>query len=51
MQLPTAFVEKYRQLLGDEAPAFLASFGQPSYAGFRVNPLKPGEPTAASDQA
>ncbi|KRL27227.1 tRNA rRNA methyltransferase [Limosilactobacillus frumenti DSM 13145] len=51
MQLPTAFVEKYRQLLGDEAPAFLASFDQPSYAGFRVNPLKPGEPTATIDQA
>lgn len=51
MQLPTAFVEKYRQLLGDEAPAFLASFDQPSHAGFRINPLKPGEPTATIDQA
>ena len=51
MQLPTAFVEKYRRLLGDEAPAFLASFDQPSYAGFRSNPLKPGLPTAAIDSA
>lgn len=51
MQLPTAFVEKYRRLLGDDAPAFLASFDQPSHAGFRINPLKPGKPTATIDQA
>lgn len=47
MQLPTAFIEKYRQLLGTEAGDFLASFEQPSYGGFRVNPLKPGQPKAA----
>lgn len=46
MKLPTAFIEKYRQLLGDEADAFLASFDQPSYSGFRINPLKNGQPTA-----
>lgn len=51
MQLPTAFVEKYHQLLGDEAPAFLASFDQPSHAGFRVNPLKPGLPTATVNKS
>lgn len=40
MQLPSEFVKKYQRLLGDEAPAFLASFDQPSTGGFRVNPLK-----------
>ena len=40
MQLPEEFIEKYRRLLGEEAPAFLASFDQPSQSGFRVNPLK-----------
>lgn len=51
VQLPAAFIEKYQKLLGDEAPAFLASFEQPSYSGFRINPLKPGLPTASIDQA
>ncbi|MCH3922954.1 RsmB/NOP family class I SAM-dependent RNA methyltransferase [Limosilactobacillus sp.] len=41
MQLPAEFVTKYQRLLGDEAPAFLATFDQPSQSGFRVNPLKP----------
>lgn len=41
MQLPAEFITKYQRLLGDEAPAFLASFDQPSQSGFRVNPLKP----------
>lgn len=40
MNLPTEFVKKYQHLLGDEAPAFLATFDQPSQSGFRVNPLK-----------
>lgn len=44
MELPRAFQEKYRQLLGDEAGAFLSSFDQPATSGFRVNPLKPGLP-------
>lgn len=41
MKLPTAFVEKYTRLLGDDAPAFFASFDQPVTHGFRLNPLKP----------
>ncbi|WP_267202254.1 RsmB/NOP family class I SAM-dependent RNA methyltransferase [Limosilactobacillus kribbianus] len=41
MQLPAEFVTKYQHLLGEEAPAFLATFDQPSQSGFRVNPLKP----------
>lgn len=41
MKLPTAFVTKYTKLLGDEAPAFFASFDQPVTHGFRLNPLKP----------
>lgn len=40
MNLPEAFITKYSQLLGNQAPAFLASFDQPSYSGFRVNPLR-----------
>ncbi|WP_251546356.1 RsmF rRNA methyltransferase first C-terminal domain-containing protein [Limosilactobacillus caecicola] len=44
MQLPTAFQEKYRHLLGDEATAFLASFDEPSTGAFRSNPLKNGLP-------
>lgn len=47
MQLPAAFIEKYQRLLGDEAPAFFASFDQPSHSGFRTNPLKDGQPTAS----
>lgn len=47
MQLPAAFIEKYQRLLGEQAPAFLASFDQESQAGFRVNPLKEGAPTAS----
>ena len=46
MKLPTAFIEKYRQLLGNEADAFLAAFDQPSCSGFRTNPLKNGQPDA-----
>lgn len=51
MDLPTAFQEKYRRLLGDQADAFLASFDEPSTNGFRQNPLKNGEPTATINQA
>lgn len=46
MDLPTAFREKYRQLLGGEADAFFASFNEPSTSGFRENPLKNGHPDA-----
>ena len=47
LQLPAAFIEKYQHLLGAEAPAFLATFDQPSQSGFRTNPLKNGQPTAS----
>lgn len=50
LNLPEEFIEKYRRLLGDAAPAFLASFDQPSQGGFRVNPLK-ATPTATVDRA
>ena len=46
MNLPVAFQNKYRRLLGDEADAFLASFDEPSTSGFRSNPLKNGQPQA-----
>lgn len=41
MQLPEAFKEKYTQLLGSDAPAFLASFDDEPLAGFRRDPAKP----------
>lgn len=42
MDLPVAFKEKYRRLLGkDEADALFASFDTPPVKGFRLNPLKP----------
>ncbi len=40
MLLPEKFIEKYRNLLGDEADDFLATFDQEAISGFRVNPLK-----------
>lgn len=40
MTLPTAFMEKYKDLLGDEARAFLASFDEEPVLAFRTNPLK-----------
>lgn len=40
MTLPTAFSEKYRDLLGAEAESFLATFEKPAISAFRVNPLK-----------
>ncbi|MET3557983.1 NOL1/NOP2/sun family putative RNA methylase [Streptococcus rupicaprae] len=40
MTLPQSFIDKYTQLLGDEAQAFLESFDKPAVSGFRVNPLK-----------
>lgn len=43
MYLPEAFMIKYRNLLGDEAEAFLASFDNPPISAFRTNPLKKGQ--------
>lgn len=40
MLLPEKFIEKYRNILGDEADDFLATFDQEAISGFRVNPLK-----------
>ncbi|MGT2756399.1 RsmF rRNA methyltransferase first C-terminal domain-containing protein [Streptococcus ovuberis] len=40
MTLPQSFIDKYTQLLGDEAQAFLESFDKPPVSGFRINPLK-----------
>ena len=50
LKLPEKFVEKYQRLLGDEGPAFLASFDQPSQSGFRINPLK-ATPQATIDRS
>ena len=40
MQFPEGFVEKYEEILKDEARDFLASFKQEAVSAFRVNPLK-----------
>ena len=40
MQFPEGFVEKYKEILGDEARNFLASFEGEAVSAFRVNPLK-----------
>ena len=40
MQFPEGFVEKYKEILGDEARDFLASFEGEAVSAFRVNPLK-----------
>ena len=50
MQLPEAFITKYQALLGDEAPAFFATFNQPAESGFRINPLKPQPVALNTDQ-
>lgn len=40
-KLPDAFVERMRQQLGDEMPAFLSSLEETPARGIRLNPLKP----------
>lgn len=49
MNLPVDFIQKYEKLLGDEAPAFFASFDDEAVAAFRTNPLKKAQ--VAFDQA
>ncbi|MGT2741715.1 RsmF rRNA methyltransferase first C-terminal domain-containing protein [Streptococcus plurextorum] len=40
MYLPEKFIEKYQQILGDEAAAFLETFKANPEPAFRINPLK-----------
>ncbi|GBG96640.1 RsmF rRNA methyltransferase first C-terminal domain-containing protein [Lactococcus termiticola] len=40
MEFPAGFLEKYEGILGEEFPAFKASFDQPAESAYRVNPLK-----------
>ena len=40
MNLPQAFLDRMRERLGSDFPAFLASYDIPPYKGLRVNPLK-----------
>lgn len=51
LELPTAFIDKYRHLMGDQADAFFAALQKESYSGFRINPLKDGQPQATINQA
>lgn len=41
MSLPDGFATTYTALLGEEAPAFLATFDEPALAGYRINPMRP----------
>ncbi|RRG17893.1 RNA methyltransferase [Weissella viridescens] len=43
MQLPEAFKEKYRRLLGADADAFFQALDDQPSKAFRVNPLKPND--------
>ncbi len=40
MQFPEGFVEKYKEILGDEARDFLASFEVEVVSAFRINSLR-----------
>ena len=40
MNLPQAFLDRMRERLGNDFPAFLASYENPPYKGLRVNTLK-----------
>ena len=40
MDFPVGFKEKYKELLGQEAEAFFATFDQEPISAFRSNPLK-----------
>ncbi|WP_188536507.1 RsmB/NOP family class I SAM-dependent RNA methyltransferase [Paenibacillus segetis] len=40
VQLPITFLQRMRELLGDEYEAFLSSYDNPRYIGIRVNTLK-----------
>lgn len=47
-KLPSAFCERMKALLGDDYPAFLASYERPMQRGLRVNPYKADVETVAS---
>ena len=40
MKFPEGFVEKYKEILGDEARDFLPLLREEAVSAFRVNPLK-----------
>lgn len=42
MKLPEAFTNRMQHMLGNEFPAFMASYDQPRHYGIRVNTLKAG---------
>lgn len=51
MALPVDFVKKYQKLMGDSAAAFFVALGGKALSGFRINPLKPGQPKETIQQA
>lgn len=48
--LPTAFKEKYEELLGPAAEAFFTALGQEPQKSFRLNSMKPGEVKYSLDE-
>ena len=40
MMLPEQFLNRMKQMLGDEFPAFLESYEQDKYQALRINPQK-----------
>ncbi len=46
--LPEAFVDQMREMLGDEAPAFLRAMAEPPALALRLNPLRAGAEDAAA---
>ena len=48
-QLPTAFVEEMRAVLGEELSAYLATMEETPCRGLRLNPLKRPETLPQSD--
>ena len=49
--LPEPFIENMREMLGDEAPAFLHALEQPPALALRLNPRRPGAEAAAAEYA
>ena len=51
VQLPEAFCERMRQLLGDQYEAFAASYERERVQGLRLNGLKAERPAGGWEEA
>ena len=50
-KLPEAFVNRMREQLGSELPAFLNALEEPPLRGIRMNPMKQTEAAAGYREA